>query len=294
MPRPEGHAPGLEENFPEVTILICPRCHNGPGGLTARAYDTGQIRDHNRKRPHPPRPQHERVWSLVQGSSDLIAMSQRSIGSSFGIPDMEERARTIEQLGGAFNRFMWLLESTAAGTPVAPLGPEPAKNLRRRRRRPRWATRRPPPTETGAAACSLRRVLPLIGYMAKYSRTMGALMAGDNACLIAAAQDRSTAMLEEVLSHPVTTLRALLRLERSGSMDEILEAMDPALSAGRWGVPLLMTAPDEQYAYEVLIRMVRVFAPLERATVRLLTELSRGEDPMLGVRTFLREVELFR
>src|SRR5262249_32655697 len=100
MVRPDAHAPGLEENFPEGSIDVCPRCHNGPGGLTFSGYSTGMLKDHNRRNLRDyAGTQQERMWFLLQGLGDLLAAWYRGLVVTYGIGGMEEYMAGTERIG---------------------------------------------------------------------------------------------------------------------------------------------------------------------------------------------------
>src|SRR5438309_8205274 len=95
--RLDKHAPGLEENFPDLRADVCPRCHNGPRGLTARAFEVGMLKNHNVKdRPGTPREESERWWCLFQGTGDLVAATIRNYVVRTGNERMARNARTME------------------------------------------------------------------------------------------------------------------------------------------------------------------------------------------------------
>lgn len=55
--KPERHEPGLKELWPWPSVIVCPRCHNGPGSLTDRAYEVGMIHSNPQRRKRKRREQ---------------------------------------------------------------------------------------------------------------------------------------------------------------------------------------------------------------------------------------------
>jgi len=41
---PQRHEPGLKRLWPQPSVIVCPRCHNGWGSLTDRAYEIGMLK----------------------------------------------------------------------------------------------------------------------------------------------------------------------------------------------------------------------------------------------------------
>src|SRR4051794_20310840 len=101
--RLDAHAPALEENFPDLRVGACPRCHNGKGGLTARQYDAGMLREHAAKgRARDPSPEPERSYDLVRGAIDLLGAIKFPSDS-----ENQEANVTWELLGTAGARLLW-------------------------------------------------------------------------------------------------------------------------------------------------------------------------------------------
>ncbi len=275
----DRHAPALEENFLDLRADVCSGCHNGPGGLTRRAYDAGMLKDHSvEARRRMARKDSERLWYLAQGSGDLLAAMDYSYARATDNAGMERNARTAERLGPMMARLSYLLDATEGGPLPAVLGSEPAKNRRRAKQHPFRKLRR------AAGVVSVRRVFGMLRYLQAMSKASSAMLrANPNSSVgetLARSEDRSRVTLEALLDHPIPVVRGLAKLIRSHLGGPFMDTIERLATALDERARVLQTAPEDRVAMMAFPRMAALLVSIDDAMRALITGLAAGVDPV--------------
>lgn len=256
------HHPALEENFPDFVCPVCHRCHNGFGSLTDRQYRRGMIRARGTDQPSGARSEAEKDWCLAQGTLDVFIAACEHADPATPLAPLGE------DTGKAILRLLWL-------SSPSDFGPEIAKNIRRTVRRRKDPLFRP-------ARPRIAGALTLLLLVRDFSATAGERIAGGSAPqaqVLAARQSEVTFLLNRLVTDPRTPFVALVKLWRAGALARIIDRALGILDLAREPVRRVATAADTEEAGEALMRVARIAAPLERATIDFLHTLCLGEDP---------------
>jgi hypothetical protein len=276
--RLDSHAPGLEENFPDLRFGVCQRCHNGSGGLTSRQYDTGILREHTRgSDERDPRTQAEQIHALYRGAVDLIG--------ALGEPTAEgaiDESSLWELLGTAGTRLMHL---TTDGPPI---GPEPAKNWRRWQRSNDTSVRRPAsdpdawPDQVG----------PVLRFVADWSRVAAEVIQTEApGSPLDESQTRLARDLDVALGRTASIVEGFAVLEDKEPLADLVTAVELCSQALATSATAIATMPtidtpfdsDVTAAHETLARA-------ELAFVDLLFDLGEG-DGAVAFRVLRQTIE---
>jgi hypothetical protein len=226
--------------------------------------------DHGLKdRPRDPRPEPERTWCLAQGSGDLLGAFNRALAARYHDPRFVARARAAERIGPVYSRTLFLLDGKV-------LGPQPAKNLRRRKRQGFKSPR------MRAARSPVRQAVGLLGYMTRLSRAAERqFRAGDTwiGQVLASSQARMTEALSLAARHPIRVLygvHAILHSQAKDAIEVTLNQLEDRVWASLVAV---QTAPDEDALGEAILRSIRLSVPTERVFLDHLRALASGAPP---------------